>query len=321
MRSTFKVHQLEALVASAETGSIRAAARSLGLSQAAITRTLRELESSQQLPLVNRTPNGLLFTEYGNQLLVHARLVLNQLDKAQDSLAQLHGQAAGRLCVGVTPWILQTVLPEATLNFRRIMPEVRLELYESLMALAQPLLRDGKMDFALGYLSPSTTALEFTCEPVLNYQTAVVVRRGHMRQDCRSIHDLMDQDWVLNFAPDRRDAMMEHLFGQFDAKIDEKRIVRVHTSALIQTYVEHADMCTWSPVAMTLVPAFRDTVVALKLDQTYAPQQLSIISRRSNPHSSAALCFIDCLLSAMRRRARSTKKEEQELFKTLEMLI
>lgn len=41
-----KLHQLQALVASAEAGSIRGAARALGLSQAAVTRALRELEAS-----------------------------------------------------------------------------------------------------------------------------------------------------------------------------------------------------------------------------------------------------------------------------------
>ncbi|MFC6947633.1 LysR family transcriptional regulator [Paraburkholderia dipogonis] len=51
-----KIHQLQALVASAETGSIRAAARSLGISQAAVTRALRELEATEQLPLLIRAP-------------------------------------------------------------------------------------------------------------------------------------------------------------------------------------------------------------------------------------------------------------------------
>jgi molybdenum-dependent DNA-binding transcriptional regulator ModE len=50
-----KLHQLQALIASAETGSIRAAARSLEISQAAVTKALRELETSQQLPLFTRT--------------------------------------------------------------------------------------------------------------------------------------------------------------------------------------------------------------------------------------------------------------------------
>ena len=39
-----KLHQLQALIAVADGGGIRAAARGLGLSQAAITRALRELE-------------------------------------------------------------------------------------------------------------------------------------------------------------------------------------------------------------------------------------------------------------------------------------
>ena len=51
-----KLHQLEALVASADAGSIRGAARALGLSQAAITRALRELEANEQLPLLIRAP-------------------------------------------------------------------------------------------------------------------------------------------------------------------------------------------------------------------------------------------------------------------------
>ena len=38
-----KLHQLQALVASADAGGIRAAARALGISQAAVTRALREL--------------------------------------------------------------------------------------------------------------------------------------------------------------------------------------------------------------------------------------------------------------------------------------
>ena len=39
-----KVHQLKALVAIGEHGSIRAASRAAGLSQAAVTTALRELE-------------------------------------------------------------------------------------------------------------------------------------------------------------------------------------------------------------------------------------------------------------------------------------
>ncbi|WP_038496033.1 LysR substrate-binding domain-containing protein [Collimonas arenae] len=316
-----KLHQIQAMVASAETGSIRGAARSLGISQAAVTRALRELEAAQQLPLLIRSPAGLSFTEYGKVLLAHARLVLNQLHQAQSELDQLRGQAEGRLCVGITPWVMLTFLPEAVLQFRQRMPEVRLELFESLMPVAQPLLRDGSMDFAIGPLLPSMAAQEFTCEAVLNYETTVLVRRGHPRQKARSIHDLLDQDWVLNYAPDGYDALMDYLFWRHDARIDEKRIVLAQSVTMLQSMVEHASMCTWCPTILSVVPPFHDRVVAVPLIEQFEPRQLCVITRRSSTLSRAAVCFIDCLLQVIRRHSRSAKKEDQQLFNTLTLLV
>ena len=316
-----KLHQLQALIASAETGSIRAAARSLDISQAAVTKALRELETAQQLPLFIRTPSGLNFTEYGKVLLTHARLVLKQLEHAQTELDHMRGIAQGRLCVGVTPWIALTFLPEVVLAFGERMPDVKLELFESLMAVAQPLLRDGSMDFAIGQLHPSQATQEFACETLLDYQTSVLLRQGHGRQGARSIHELLDQTWTLNYAPDGHDALMQELFWKHGAQIDEKRIVRAHSLAILQMLVERADMCTWGPSILSIAPPFLGRVVSLSLTEQFEPRQLSIVTRRNGALSNAAMCFTDCLLEVIRRHARSAKKEDRQLFETLRLLV
>ncbi|SMF27557.1 DNA-binding transcriptional regulator, LysR family [Pseudogulbenkiania subflava DSM 22618] len=320
-RCTVKLHQLQALVASAEAGSIRGAARSLGISQAAVTRALRELEAEQQLPLLVRSPSGLSFTEYGKTLLKHARLMLSQLAQAQDDLSRLRGQNVGRLSVGVTPWIMLTFLPEVVPLFRQRLPEVRLELYESLMAVAQPLLRDGSMDFAIGQLQPSATSVEFSSEALFDYQTAVMVKRGHACQDCRSIHDLLEQNWTLNYAPDGHQALMHEVFWQHGASIEEHRIVRAHSLAMLQIMVEMADMCTWGPSILSMAPSFLGRLHVIPLAETFTPRQLSIVRRRNSTLSGAAECFIDCLLQVIRRHSRSAKKEDQQLFETLTLLV
>ena len=316
-----KLHQLQALVASAEAGSIRGAARALGLSQAAVTRALRELEASERLPLLVRAPEGIGFTEYGKALLTHAKLVLNQLEHAQNDLARMRGRVEGRLSVGVTPWITLTFLAETVLLFRERMPEVRLELYESLMAVAQPLLRDGSMDFALGQLQPGAAAQEFASEPVLTYETSVMVRAGHRREQARSIHELLDEDWVLNFAPDGQAALVDYLFTRHGAQIDDRRIVRAQSLAMLQTMLEQADMCSWCPTILSHVQPFGGRMRALTLKETFEPRQLGIVTRRNSTLSSAACCFIDCLLQVIRRHARSARKEDLALFETLALLI
>ncbi|WP_166365919.1 LysR family transcriptional regulator [Pseudomonas akapageensis] len=316
-----KLHQLQALIASAESGSIRAAARSLGISQAAVTRALRELETAQQLPLFIRTPSGLNFTEYGKVLLTHARLVLKQLEHAQTELDHLRGQAKGRLCVGITPWVALTFLPDVVLAFRARMPEVKLELFESLMAVAQPLLRDGSMDFAIGQLHLSQATQEFACQPLLDYQTSVLVRQGHPRQGVRSIHDLLDQPWTLNYAPDGHAALMQELFWKHGAQIDEERIVRAHSLAMLQMLVERADMCTWGPAILGTAPPFLGRLACLRLAEQFEPRQLSIVTRRNGALSNAAVCFTECLLEVIKRHARSAKKEDRQLFETLRLLV
>lgn len=316
-----KLHQLQALVASAEMGSVRGAARSLGISQAAVTRALRELEAEQQLPLLIRAQSGLSFTEYGKALLVHARLVLKQLGQAEEDLARMRGQSVGQLSIGVTPWIMLTFLPEAVRLFRQRMPEVRLELFESLMAVAQPLLRDGSMDFALGQVQPAASSAEFSCEALFDYQTAVMMRTGHPCQQARSIHDLLEQDWVLNYAPDGRDALMQEVFWRHDARIDERRIVRAQSLAMLDLMVEAADMCTWGPAILSVAPPFLGRMQPVALAETFSTRQLAIVKRRSGTLSSAAACFIECLMQVIRRHARSAKKQDQLWFEMLSLLV
>ena len=316
-----KLHQLEALVASADAGSIRGAARSLRLSQAAVTRALRELEANERLPLLIRAPEGITFTEHGKVLLTHARIVLNQLEHAHNDLERLRGRVEGSLTVGITPWITLTFLAEAVRLFRERMPDIRLELVEGLMAVAQPLLRDGSMDFAVGQLQPGASEQEFASEAVLTYESSVMAREGHRKVRARSIHELLDEDWVLNFAPDGKRDLVDYLFTRHGAQIDERRIVRAQSVATLQTMVEQADMCTWSPTILSHVPPFGGRLRSLPLREAFEPRQLGIVTRRNSTLSRAAVAFIECLLQVIRRHARSAKKEDLTLFKTLELLI
>ncbi|MFC6519221.1 LysR family transcriptional regulator [Undibacterium arcticum] len=156
-----KLHQLQALVVIAETGSIRAAARILGISQAAVTKALRELETEQQLPLALRNASGISFTEYGKALLTHARLIVGQLNRAQTELAQFRGQGKVQLSIGITPWVILAFLPEVVTRFRQQMPDVQLEIFEGLMGVSQSRLRHGDMDFAISQHLNDVMAQEF----------------------------------------------------------------------------------------------------------------------------------------------------------------
>ena len=66
---TVTIRQLRALAALAETGSITAAANKLNLTQPAVTLQLRNLQALADLPLVQRTSDGMRLTEAGLEVL------------------------------------------------------------------------------------------------------------------------------------------------------------------------------------------------------------------------------------------------------------
>jgi DNA-binding transcriptional LysR family regulator len=85
---------LRLLLAVSNTGSFTAAARSLGITQSAASRTVRECERKAGAVLFERGRTGARPTAAGQVALVHARQILRQLDLLG---AEARGAAAGSL--------------------------------------------------------------------------------------------------------------------------------------------------------------------------------------------------------------------------------
>ena len=143
-----KLQQLEVLLAVVEHGGIRAAARHLHLSQAALTKSLRLLEAEAGVALLVRKASGVGLTEAGTRLLLRARLISRQVALAREELQQAAGDDQGTVRLGVTPFLTLTALGPAFDWFRSRYPQVQVQVIEGLMARVLPRLREGSLDIA-----------------------------------------------------------------------------------------------------------------------------------------------------------------------------
>ncbi len=84
-----RLSQIRDFVAVVESGGIRAAARKLGVSQPAITRSVRSLEAELHAPLLRRTPTGVVPTTPGRALFARARAAQAELRKAEEEVAHV----------------------------------------------------------------------------------------------------------------------------------------------------------------------------------------------------------------------------------------
>lgn len=119
---------LEALVQVAETGTVVAAARALGLSPSALSRRLSRLESRLGASLAVRTTRSLALTDEGRRLVERAASLLAQLREAEDDVRRARARPSGSLVISASSFLGQQVIAPVLARFLEENPDVRARL-------------------------------------------------------------------------------------------------------------------------------------------------------------------------------------------------
>jgi LysR family transcriptional regulator of abg operon len=303
-----KFYQLNVLVAVAEAGSIRGAAKRLDTSPAAVTKAIQKLEIETSLQLLVRNTSGIDLTEVGQRLLVQARLLVAQMDSASHVVADCKGELTGRLAIAVTPWLAMTLLPQVTVSFRQRFPHVQLELHEGLSSIAYPRLRDASLDLFVGRLDSQCSNVDLTYMPLFTADCAVVARRGHPLADCHSLDELAFADWILSAPHD----------GDFVAP---GHVHFAHSLSIMLSLLRETDMLSVFPWPLVEICAQREGLCSLPLREPVGSALVGAISRSGQPLRPAAEKFLECLVSTIRKEMSEPKSPYRRMLQTVEWLI
>ena len=298
-----KLHQLQALVAAVEHGSIRAAARELHLTQAALTKSLRQLEEDTGVALLIRKSRGIVLTDAGQRLHARAQLVMRQMALAQDELQQAQGDQEGTVRVALTPYLMLTVLGEAFLWFRKRYPRIQLRLIEGLVARVLPGLRDGTVDFAIVADSGDVTPQEFQCTRLQKDQQKLVVRAGHPVLLQPTAAKLAALEWVMPgpFSQGLDEGLLA-MFSQAGVA-PPSQITRCDAMAAM-ALIRQSDAMSVMPAPLLAQPEGHG-LVELSLRSMRPPDiELVLLSPPDVPLTPAAAYLARCLTDAIATRGR-----------------
>jgi molybdate transport repressor ModE-like protein len=197
-----QVRAIRVLCEIAEQGSFSAAARSLGMTQSAVSQHVAGLERETGLPLVDRGTRPVELTEAGAVLVRHGRTVTAQLDGAEQALAEISGRRAGRLRMGSFPTALTSFVPTAIARFREETPGVALTMVDDHMQGLLPRLERGELDMAVIYENPDLPGgapRRLALTPLFDDRYRVLLPEDHRLAGRRSrlrLTDLAGEAWV-----------------------------------------------------------------------------------------------------------------------------
>ena len=115
-----ELRHLRYFVAVADAGTVSRAAAQLSLTQPALSRQIRDLESELGLPLFDRVGRRLHLTAEGENLLERTREILRAADALRERAGALAGGRTGTLRLGATAQTLESLISAFLTSFRGV---------------------------------------------------------------------------------------------------------------------------------------------------------------------------------------------------------
>lgn len=295
-----KLHQLRALAAVSETGSMQEASRLLHVTQPALSKAIKELEASVGAALFVRTNKGVQLTPYGQRLVGHARLISENVRRARQDLEDMKGTVVSEITVAVTP-VTALLRPAGACitAFRRDFPSAQLRVQEMRPAQMLEHLREGTIDFALTSQSLAN-AHGLDCAQACHVPTLIAGRKDHPLRNTRSLGALLEAEWLV-LDPLSDTGTPFHQLFDINGMTLPSRVVECTSMTLA------LEMCRQSDLLVLLSEESRrsrylvETMDFIDVDETMPDRTIALVSRDRHTLTWAAARLHDALLDALRQ--------------------
>ena len=123
------IRQLTAFVSVADNGSFTRASEQMHLTQSAVSGLIKELESSLDIVLFDRTTRQLSLSVVGHHLLPQARRILNEMQLFENEASSLTSLAQGQVRLAVSQFAASS-MPAVIAQFAKVYPDISVSLLD-----------------------------------------------------------------------------------------------------------------------------------------------------------------------------------------------
>ena len=298
-----RIKHLTLLDAIATSGSLHGAAKVMHLTQPALTSMLHEIESIFGTPLFVRTKKGLVANTVGTTLIGRARLILNELTRADNEVAQiLNGKI--EFTMGVTPMMMLEIVPRALHSINLAMPNLKLVFVERNVPILLEELAQGKIDMVLASFPFDASYVHdkdvFEYIRLFEEKLCVLVRQEHplLKKKRVGWSDIVKAQWVLPVQSTLTWRNFSRAFIQRSMTPPEPKYVSSSFHSNIRV-IAHTDCLMVAPLSVGMHYSAVGLVKVLDLPFPKAPNPVSIILKRNRVHNEPEKKIISVFLEQL----------------------
>lgn len=228
-----RMRQVALLLAIGRSGTLRAAASELGMTQPAATKMLHELEHALGHALFERAGRGLKLTESGRCVLGHFQGLQGSLDALTRELEGIEQGGSGKLFIGSIMAASPELLSESLLRLREMHPNLAIEITVDTSDRLTDALRRGDLDLVIGRV-PEGALDDMDFRPVADEALSVVAGPTHplANKPRVAFTELLNHPWILQPRGSPMREVLEQEFRRHKARLPRGLI---ETSSILTT--------------------------------------------------------------------------------------
>ncbi len=289
---TLSLRSLQYFNAVAETGAISSAMQSLNVSQAAITESIKRLETHLGVLLFRRHARGMALTHAGHEFWRHTRRILASISAAEDALAARPDSVSGELVIGTIGPLTGYYLPGLLERYRRAFPRVMTRVFEDAGHFIEHHLVNGELDLALTVTSTLENASAFHTSILVRSPWRLWVSARHPLADqiSASIADIKTESVIAlrNEELERATSAVWNVAG-----VRPRIITRTRSTEAVRSLVATGyGVCVLPQVLFRAWSLDGAQLVGVPLIDEIPPLEVGLAWRRGAPVSPIALGFI-----------------------------
>ncbi len=287
---------LRIFVAVGRSGSFRASAQSLHISQPAASHAVSQIESLLSVRLMERTTRSVKLTDAGMAFLADAERMIEGLDRSVSAVREFATSGRGRVSVACLSSAAVRLLPPVLEEMRRRLPEMNVELQDTNLRGILRSLEAGECDVAVSSEDPAIKRSKF--EPLLTDNFQVVCPANHPLAGRETVtgNDLANYRCVML----RRDSGIRAAIDRaLYARNIELQIVHETTQVHTALGLVAAGLGVTVMPAM-LCPAPGDASLAVRaLSKPRISRRIGVVFSTYRSPSPGALAFVDVFKQAL----------------------
>lgn len=192
-----ELRHVRQFLAVAETLNFHRAAENLSMAQPALSRGIQALEHQVGAPLLTRSNREVALTPAGRAFRSACNDLVHDLERAIFLARQAHAGLHGVLTIGYTDFAISGMLPGFLRGFRRLYPNIALDLYYGATEHQIEGLETGRIDIA--FLTRPISGSYLRHLPVQSEVLGVCmsVRHPMAGQPALHLRALVDEDWIF----------------------------------------------------------------------------------------------------------------------------